>query len=354
MKKVKRALGLVVLIVVISTVCPAAGSQQKTEPNRPSVGELFNKFTQSRQNMNSFVINGKATITFNILMSKKDNWNGKRFTKFSDKFDGNRNKASKFDWGIRIDPMTPNLAEKDAQYASYLWDGENTYSYTQGKPSNPGYAFIVRKNDMKNTVFNDTDFIKNDYSGQVMGYAWGDDERIDELWKSNPGQFKLREKLENIRDSNCYVIDADIKGRGKYTIWIDPAHDYYIAKISVQRRGNDSVGTNKLKKGDYYNVTFEILQYKKVGDRWFPKECRIKHESDAYGNHSNEETIIQFTDVVFNPDHKALKSFSTDDIANGSEVQFPALPTKLKFVWQDGKVIDNKGIVFMDLMEKNK
>ena len=61
MKTVKSILTLIILISVISTICPAAGSQKKDEPNRPSAQELLKKYTETQESVKS-VINKVQTI----------------------------------------------------------------------------------------------------------------------------------------------------------------------------------------------------------------------------------------------------------------------------------------------------
>lgn len=347
MNKFKYLLPAAVLIAITTLICPAAGSQKKTEPNRPTVEQIWKQFAQSRQNMNSFKTEYQTAAKYSY---SRGNLKGQMYIKFCDKFDGNRCKTTQFIWG---NVGGKNIIESKADYWSDLWDGENLYTYNRSS-ANAGNVFISRRNDSNEVIKNGNNLIKSGISGQIMGYPWGNYERINELWKSNSKQFKLREKTENIRGSDCYVIDADIKGMGKYTIWVDPVHNYHITKIYVQRRENDRIWTNKLKKGDYSNEIFEILQYQKVGDSWFPKECTKSIKGNNSGNIGNDQTSITITNVVFNPDHNALKSFSTDDIVNGAAVNLPALFPKNTFIWQDGKVVDKGRNVIMDFTEKNK
>ena len=59
-------------------------------------------------------------------------------------------------------------------------------------------------------------------------------------------------------------------------------------------------------------------------------------------------------DAAADPDHDALQSFIPNDIQNGAIVKIVALPTSVEFVWQDGKVVDDKGNVIMDCMPKKQ
>ena len=140
---------------------------------------------------------------------------------------------------------------------------------------------------------------------------------------------------------DCYVIDAAVKRKGKFTLWIDPIHDFHLAKIETQRRENDYLGPKQLRKGDYLNDTFEVLRFERVGNIWFPKECKYICHDYKYGTRSNSEYSIKFTKVLFHPDHEALQSFVLNDIPNGVRVAFTDLPGGAAFIWQDGQLIPN-------------
>ena len=351
MKNVKGVLALVIFILVSLSICPAAGSQKKAEPNRPSAKELLDKFSQLHQN-NNFIIKGQVSSKFRY---DELNWGGEQYHKFEERYDGTRNKTSNTVWG-NVSLKHQNVSEKDAGYSSYLWDGKDSFQYGRSEESTSlGLLKITSKDDMKNFSQANMDVMKYGYTAQSLGYPSFEGQRIDELLKNNSKQLKLRKQTEKIHDANCYVIDADIKGTGKYTIWIDPVHDYHIAKIQIQKsQEGESVGQNKLQKGDYYNETYEVTQFHKVQDEWFPQEMKNSSEHFTFGKHYKGEKIIKFTEVNLKPDHEALKSFVPDDIPNGTDVKLSAYPSGLTFTWQDGKVVDKSGKVIADFKEKRE
>jgi hypothetical protein len=359
----KTALFAAVISAILTTACPGEDKTQKTDPNQPTVQQLLKKFAESRQNMNSFIIDVKMEDIFKVSEKNNFNWGGKGYSTICNKYDGNRNKTILNRWGY-VNPQEQNLSESDADYNSWLWDGENRYEYLTGKSFYPGQVIIVSKkefDDPKNYYnYKGNNYIKSASTpAEIMGYHSNDGVRIDELLKNNSGQVKLREKSEKVNGADCFVIDAVVKGKGKYTVWIDPVHDYHIAKIHVQRRKNDYIGRNKLGEKDYSNETFKVVKFERVGDAWFPKQCREHLETFGYGTLSIDDRDIQITSCLFNPDHEALKSFVPDDIANGASVLFTDLPppsshTKQKFTWRDGKVIDKDGKVIMDCTAKKQ
>jgi hypothetical protein len=332
MNKVRYFLLVSVLGILSVSVCIAA-------TNSPGAKKVLRRFSESRNNMNSFLIEGQIDIKYN------DGYNdGVRHIKFNDKYDGDRSKTEAFTWG-HLGNLFPDVKENNAHYTSQLWDGDSYYTYSRGSrgknPSDLGMVIISRKNDSEGFQKGFTNIVKNGFSGQIMGYnRYDNGERIDKMF-DRAEHLKLREERENLRDVDCYVIDAVVKGKGEYTVWIDPIHDFHIAKIQVHRKENDYIIQNRLKKGDYSNEVFEILCFERVGDSWFPKECKWKNRAFQYGKTQRSEYDIKFTKVVFNPDHEAMKSFLPTDIPNGTEVKLRAFPPSRKFIWQDGEVVSS-------------
>jgi len=61
------------------------------------------------------------------------------------------------------------------------------------------------------------------------------------------------------------------------------------------------------------------------------------------GKPAEDITIADITNIILNPDHDALKSFTPYDIPNGAIVRITSFPPKFQFVWKDGKVLDKQG-----------
>ena len=149
----------------------------------------------------------------------------------------------------------------------------------------------------------------------------------------------------------CYVLDADVPGDGKYTVWIDPVHDYHITRMLIEKGSGDRIGNDYqhifLKEDGRYKYSYEVLEFEKTEGEWFPKKYKMRKNSKNGGHFSRYERIASFTMITINPDHDALGSFLPDDIPNGSNVNLKALPGRMEFLnrffWQDGKVVDKDG-----------
>ena len=152
--------------------------------------------------------------------------------------------------------------------------------------------------------------------------------------------------MENIGGADCYVIYADTK-RGRYKVWIDPSHGYHIAKATAKRGPGNVVGPLgfTLRPTEKMSFSMENVRFKKVDDVWVPVEADL-----AYGRkypgvnfYDNNKIHHKATDIILNPDHDALRSFIPDDIPDGARVHIEGIPYKIKYTWQDGKVVDKDG-----------
>ncbi|MCX5638924.1 MAG: hypothetical protein NTX52_14705, partial [Planctomycetota bacterium] len=62
---------------------------------------------------------------------------------------------------------------------------------------------------------------------------------------------------------------------------------------------------------------------------------------------SKSDTYYKRTEIILNPDHDALGSFVPDDIRNGAKAYKVDVPG-ITYTWQDGRVVDATGKVFID------
>jgi hypothetical protein len=249
--------------------------------------------------------------------------------------DGNRLKLIKQHWENIED--SDNLPSDKAVYNSWLWDGEqtvnNAYSPIPGKSDN---VTIVKGKNFTTTL------IQRDTCGPMMGFFHGDDIRVDSILGKSTHRV-IRAKMEKIADSQCYVIDG-LTRNGKYTIWIDPNHDYHIAKAVVSRKpGNLFYGKAKWPEMQM-SVSMENVRFEKIDDVWVPVESDrffdIKYNRLDSWKMKQHYKVLQMT---LKPDFDKLNAFSTDDIRNGARVYISEENSnelrKGKFVWQDGKIV---------------
>ena len=150
----------------------------------------------------------------------------------------------------------------------------------------------------------------------------------------------LRKERERINDVHCWVIEAATE-HGDYTVWLDPEHGYTAAQVHLRtvrtgkspKRGGKPICTETMR-------TITNTRFDEIDGAWIPVESDQTYRltSSAKGNDWWQDEHIEVTEVVLNPDHDALGSFSTDYIPNGTRVSlYPLL--QISYTWQDGELV---------------
>lgn len=298
--------------------------------------QVLHRFAESRNNLPSFIVKShlKTTFTYPELKGKI----GTSYQNLELRYDGNRCKTIQLAWG-NVSMRDWNVKEEQADYFSSLWDGQTAFVVSKSGMRGGCTAKIAKKVDPGDYEKECSDAIQPTHVGEIMGYHWGDGVRIDELFLKSAAMLQLHEKQSNVRGVDCYVVKAVVPGRGEYTVWIDPVHDFHIARIQVQRESGDHIMGILLKQKCISKEMFEVLEFEKTHNAWFPKTCKWKREGDENGRHSSDEREISISTITLNPDHDALGSFLPDDIPNGAKVFMRAVSPDIEFVWQDGKAL---------------
>ncbi len=332
----------VIYLLILSLL---AGGDES--PDFSNARQVLAQFAKSRKNLSSFIVKSYEKSTY-IYTGFKGTGTGYR--KHEWRFDGQHCKNITYLWGD-ISIRDRDVKEEDADYHSDLWDGQTGYIFDRHNKAS-GNVIISKKSDPGDHEKVCSESFKHTHFGEIMGYHWGDDVPINELFLQTFATLQLREKRNNVRGVDCYVLEATVPGRGEYTVWIDPVHDFHIARIRVQRKSGDRIYDDVLRENATAKGLFEVVEFEKVGEVWLPKTSKMKRVSHSNDIHTNEECEISFTQIILDPDHEKLGSFLPDDIPNGTQVWFRALPPSETFIFQDGKVIDVDGKIIMDCLKK--
>ncbi len=226
-----------------------------------------------------------------------------------------------------------------------LWDGKTSYGYMYSEGSltrNSGpygkegtlqvsYARPHSPCNLGSTV-----------NRSIAGYFDGgdDDERIDiELRRAT--NVSLAPRMEVVSGSACYVVNAT-GGGSQFQVWIDPTHDYNVAKAIVRRNwisfNRPEHYQNRPAEG--YQVTqLTVLGFQSVDGVWLAKEADCRHEMRAVNTDYFIDTgRIKITKYARNPDHEALGSFKPTFIREGARVHLPG-EGATNYVWRQGKPV---------------
>jgi len=326
------------IIIAIASLMPlqVIGAKQ-AKPKRVSISELLDKYAETQDKVQSFIA---ETVSLAETVSSNPRYKGKKryYRTFSEiRSDGEREYALRYMWNNISSPREVKSKDK-ASYISNLWDGKSFLSYARDKRN--------KRNDLGTVIINRSSeyripdrILPNSGDGRAMGYCFGDGIRVDSILRK-ADTISVRDKTEHISGSKCYVIDAETK-RGKYTLWIDPKHGYSLAKAEVRRREGDLSQGRPLPKGTL-SSSLENVRFEEVDGVWVPMEWDIK----TTANWLNDYLISKIHDkrmaITLNPDHEALGSFVPNDIKNGARV-FVIGVRGIKYTWQDGQVVDEKG-----------
>ncbi|MHC4575511.1 MAG: hypothetical protein ACYS76_15540, partial [Planctomycetota bacterium] len=185
-------------------------NRRKGDAKHPTAIELLDKYAQGQDKIKSIIVKGQYS---NEWFSAKGGARigGKTRRAFEFRSDGKRRYLHLAKWGY-INSRLPNVARPDAQHLIRLYDGKSYISY-----SLTGVDQMDLADDGTHTWSN----------SPLMGSLFGVHERVDTVLRSS-GRISVRDSLEQVGRSPCYVIDA-VTERGRYTLWIDPQHGYNIA-----------------------------------------------------------------------------------------------------------------------------
>jgi hypothetical protein len=192
--------------------------------------------------------------------------------------------------------------------------------------------------------------ISRDYGISFIAGYISSDERLDTLLR-RADAISLREATENIRGSECFVLDADTK-YGQYTVWLDPEHGYHPAKVRHKSGEGDRWYSLTNPEG-YTGFTYlDTVRFEKVDGIWVPMEADAGHDRKfADGRFEKQDIHYKRTNIILNPEHDKLGSFadplfedpSNDpELVNGMTV-FLEDDANTKYTWQGGKLIDENG-----------
>ena len=352
---VKKVLPVLLICAVVVPVCSAGTARSKGKLKHPTVSELLDKFAETQDKLKSFVAKGECSSKVYTFSDNKPEY--QHYSTFDGRVDENRAYTRTYAWGD-INP-TMHLTKDKAYYASHLWDGKDYYAYNKAKIKkefSKGTVFLLQNAEDKQCPRRTSTF-EHFPGSSAMGHLRKTVERIDTIIRK-ADSVRVRDKMEKIGDSDCYVIEAKAR-TGDYTVWIDPAHGYNIAKAEVRRGPGDVLTTGYVLPENDTSFSFlKNVRFKKMGDLWVPTEAEIisgRHKLNSRFNNTTS-SHYKITEIELNPDHDTLGSFVPDDILNGAKVRIlkgnSLVRIPGRYTWQDGQVVDENGRVIMDCRPK--
>ena len=294
----------------IITILVCATVVQSAIAKNPTAFELLDKYAETQDQFQSFRVKVSTSHkdVSKELMARQP-WKGRYSTECDGRFDKSRASVRVRSWGSIN--KTDYYKKDKPYYISDLWDGENHFQYTEAR-GEPDHLSIggAEVANMREGV------MKQKFSGKFfMGYFFPFSGRVDRLL-CKAGNLSVQRRTEMVGRSPCYVISG-VYEKDKYTIWLDPEHGYHIAKAVVERAQSNAQ--------DSFSFRFELknVRFKKIDDKWVPVAANLENRFDYQnGQYSNSSYHIKVTEMVFDPDHDALRSFVPDDIKDRTWIPF--------------------------------
>jgi RNA polymerase sigma factor (sigma-70 family) len=344
-----------VITVLVGSAATYYNSNQQTKAKesltqKETVKTLLDKYAQTRNKFNSFTGKTENTIELEINPtssgSRFEYSHLKNYNKIEFRYDGTKVSRCEHLWGD-INTVLTNVTENDPYYRSIFYNDNLRLMIRYLKSDKNDLGRVEIDKEVKQKLAEQT--LARGYKGhEILGYIEGDDERFDFILKNLATDISVRGKTEDVNGSQCYVIDAETK-KGKYVIWLDPAHGYNIAKAEVTRTGGNLRNGNDppIKTGDKEYRSMSNVKFRQIDGIWIPVEADIYYNYNLtaeFGYTYWEKIHHKVIDFKINPDHDALGSFRLDDIPNGATVRFiDSLNTP--YTWNDGKVVDSSGVM---------
>ena len=309
--------------------------------------QVMLKFVESQKKLKSYIIKSNTKSTYSYTGVEPYNGRGTRYCHSDVRFDGDRVKESLTSWGDVC--QINNLAKENAFYMSILWDGEMGYHLSLIEKNRlqtakyPGNVHIYEEGSRV------ADYVRKKHTQSMvspaLGYVTGNDQDIGKMFLRADAKIKLLDKQRKVNGVDCYVVVAEVPQRGKYRAWIDPVHDFNLARLQCRYKTGDIRNGKTLGKDVHGKEIYEVLEFQEVGGVWLPKTFTLKDNAHdgGYDYDSQGETQTELYEVNLDPDHDEEGSFLTDDILNGTQVLLEGLPLNVMLAWQDGAVVDADG-----------
>jgi hypothetical protein len=165
-------------------------------------------------------------------------------------------------------------------------------------------------------------------------------ERIDSYLRRS-GKATVRRQPEAVNGSDCYVIEARTR-EGQLTVWLDPAHGYNVAKITVAQKQGDRADGQVLPRGHSSARSLTNTSFKQIDSTWIPTAYTTHTRINRPGFMVMEGgTRSEISEFLIDPNHAALRSFELSDFPEGEKVVYfengRILPGS--YIWKNGRPV---------------
>jgi hypothetical protein len=310
----------------------------------PTAMELLDRYTKALDSLQSVIVTEQGVRESyhkigDALGQKISGQPMKTYFRNEFRSDGQRHCLRTYKWG-NVGSASKLIPEDRPSYLSMYWDGEQYYSHSAiiNQPQ-PGYGTFKKGPAARAEAQTAISVTAEPTSGYVRGYSGASRERLDTIVR-RARQVSVRDKTESVNGCECYVLDATTDS-GRMSLWLDPTHNYHLAKATI-KLGPGGLWLGKpLGKGANFTVSLESVRFAQVNGLWVPMGSESTQDLQSpRGEFSTSKLHYERTEVVVNPDHEALGSFRPEndpELKNGTLFHIPG--DTRKYLWQDGKLV---------------
>lgn len=352
MKDTKGVIHVGVLTcLALVTVCFAQTGRMTRRQKRAKALELVDKYSQALDSTASFIEHYEETGEWRGHLPANhpyySYYGGKAF-----RYQVSRRGVTKF------------KENKGCYHSEYAWDyfNEEKKNIPKDKPvirlwintRDISYFHQGRPGSVKwNKDTGETIHPIGAGSGYLLGYI-ASEERLDAILRK-AHSISVREKTENLRGSECFVVDAHTR-YGQYSVWLDSEHGYHTAKIRRRAKAGEYFNRpdRKVQAGRAYTEYLDVLQFSQVDGIWVPVDANwgFHRTIGSPEYYMAEDKRYKRTKIILNPDHDKLGSFADPiledsnndpELVNGTIVSY-INHQRVEYTWRDGRIIDDKGM----------
>ena len=190
----------------------------------------------------------------------------------------------------------------------------------------------------------------------LSGILVGDSRHVSSVLEESD-ELILKEQMETVHDSLCYVIEGQTPN-GYYKVWIDPAHGFNVRKAIIKKESNDlyfgeSIGSGTAKEHVFVGCHIELddVYIEKIGDYYVPVSGTFVNTL-RYSDGKTKQTrwTSEISNIQFNPDFESIGAFVMDGIPEGTSINMEGMPG-LRYVWSDAGFIVDIGLDIIDQID---
>jgi hypothetical protein len=327
--------GLALGLWVLGACAATRGWCSAAAPATPSVDELLSRYSQTMDKcLHSFAVKSCSTTDTNWKQSPGSLMPpgpDVLHTRDDFRYDGQRTRDISSRWGsIGVHGPTP---ENNPILRSEITDFEFSALYSGQR----GQGGLIKY---------DQGPLDPEKVKRTLALGWSHacsfgffpfHERIDSYLRRS-GKATVRRQTEAVNGSACYVIDARTP-EGQLVVWLDPAHGYNIARITVTQRAGDRADDQVLPRGHEVARVFTNTSFQQIDGTWIPTtyatHTRIYRPGFMVMEGGTRSEVSEF---LIDPNHTALKSFDVNDFPEGTRTSYMdngrLLPTW--YIWKNG------------------